>query len=129
MSTVIDWHMTDERIKEVFKALMEQGPSWENGQCRYRTSDGKKCAVGMVLPDSCYNPDDEGEYVGSLKFALVERGATVGCSDDDLKLLGKMQNAHDTAARRSVKGRDFKLDLVGMWKYHNLPLPDEFQST
>jgi hypothetical protein len=29
-------------------------------KCRYRTSDGKKCAIGLIIPDDKYIPEAEG---------------------------------------------------------------------
>ncbi len=31
-----------------------------NGECRYRTKDGLKCAIGELIPDDKYDPDFEG---------------------------------------------------------------------
>lgn len=47
-----------EHIKKEFK-----GKSYKINQmnCMYRGPDGKKCAVGMFIPDDAYNPNMEGK--------------------------------------------------------------------
>lgn len=44
----------------------------EGGQGRYRTSDGRKCAVGCLIDDEHYDPEwDTGEYSGGVNSLLV----------------------------------------------------------
>lgn len=49
-----------ETFDKVVNGLRKQGcRSLKNGRCRYRGDNGRKCAVGMVIPDEDYNPDME----------------------------------------------------------------------
>lgn len=38
--------------------------------CRYRASDGTRCAVGVLIPDEVYDSEMEGQDVGSLLLGL-----------------------------------------------------------
>jgi len=63
------------------------------GMCLYRTKDGKKCAVGALIPDALYSPRIEGytvhrlidEYPGIYNLFI----------DVDYNLLRHMQSIHD----------------------------------
>ncbi len=63
----------------------------ELGECRYRTPDGQKCAIGILISDDKYSSDMEGgnisclirEYSLQLPEWLTQKQAT------------ELQNVHD----------------------------------
>ena len=60
-------------------------------RCRYRTEDGRECAVGALIPDSEFSERLEGVlagYIGSKVPALA---------DVDGAMLGAVQEEHDFA--------------------------------
>lgn len=62
----------------------------KSNRCRYRTSDGRKCAVGRHIPDDKYNINIESypirEVMERLPIEIQELGD---------KFLLKMQGLHD----------------------------------
>jgi hypothetical protein len=110
----------------VVKALIEQGrpaaqfvpdesrgaggPETYKVQCRYRTSDGDKCAGGQVLPDEDYSPSMEGYGVSQILNVPHDmpgdvRGAKrLGENATWRKypeLVTALQVAHDNSAQRA----------------------------
>lgn len=68
------------------KAMADYGDS-----CMYRAPDGRRCAIGCLIPDEMYNPDFEGEGIDGLPWALREYLG--GVDNDDI--LQELQNVHD----------------------------------
>jgi len=72
------------------------------GTCLYRTEDGLKCAVGILIPDSEYEPwmDTAGSILEVLKTAQRENRMTPVLSglQEHSQLLIRLQEAHDHAA-------------------------------
>jgi hypothetical protein len=67
----------------------DSGPEFE---CRYRTPQGAKCAVGVLLPDEVYDPTMEGSSVQGI----CERGFQVPLwMASTLSLLMDLQQVHD----------------------------------
>ena len=63
------------------------------GLCVYRSSNGRKCAVGCLISDDRYSPSLEGqslevEFANELKAILEEEG-------HDLNLVRQLQAIHD----------------------------------
>lgn len=87
-----------DRLQALFdKALTgirQQGGFAVNGTlgCAYRTRDGRKCAVGHLIPDEIYKPDMEG-HGADVVWERVSPGAT----NKELCLVTKLQGAHDTS--------------------------------
>lgn len=66
-----------------------------SGECMYRTSDGKTCAVGCLITDEAYNDCFENFTMshGRVHRALHESGIEV---DEDLEdMLRELQVIHD----------------------------------
>ena len=64
------------------------------GLCRYRAANGRRCAVGCLIPDDKYSPSLEGqsldlESAGELRRVLEEEG-------HDVNLVRQLQVIHDT---------------------------------
>lgn len=58
-----------EFVQQTAEKLLAQGDyaatELNNGGCEYRTKDGRKCAIGVWIPDELYDPKMEGIYIGS----------------------------------------------------------------
>lgn len=84
-----------EKVKAfILDKLIEQAkPSYnENeGQCRYHTDDGLKCAIGHILTDKDYKSKFEGDNA-----SIVCDKLKLKISQNKLHFLDKLQNAHDT---------------------------------
>lgn len=72
--------------KQGCKAMVETG-------CRYRTPNGQKCAIGILMPDELYQPTMESTMVGYLltQYTLVREHL----DHVDLALLEALQSVHD----------------------------------
>lgn len=60
--------------------------------CRYRTQDGKKCAIGCLIPDELYDQRMEGCSVSGLvgaKFLLPS------FFNENIHFLDNLQRVHD----------------------------------
>lgn len=64
-----------------------------DGSCVYRGPNGEKCAAGVNIPDSEYNPQFEGKSILSVlpKIPHLEGLNPYKCE--------RIQGAHDSAAR------------------------------
>lgn len=61
--------------------------------CAYRGHGGTMCAIGVLIPDSVYHPDLEGEGIGLLPRKVQRAiGATTG---GDINFLADLQLIHD----------------------------------
>jgi hypothetical protein len=84
--------------------------------CAYRTSDGLKCAVGVLLPDELYVPVMENNSV----YSLIRSFHVPSWFHDHQSLLMRLQEAHDRPASWWTTGdmrgylgdvaREFSLD-------------------
>lgn len=66
--------------------------------CRYRAADGRRCAIGFILPDELYCERLEGLAVNDLAHTLnsIERGRRFAALlYRDLELLTVLQRMHD----------------------------------
>jgi hypothetical protein len=59
--------------------------------CRYRGDDGRRCAVGWLIPDELYTEEMEGEAADGVAdlLGVTDRALVV--------LLEDMQDTHDTS--------------------------------
>lgn len=64
--------------------------------CLYRTSTGKSCAAGQIIPDEIYSPDFENLSIGCVCAVSSEIATIIG---ENLALVSALQGAHDTAAK------------------------------
>lgn len=74
--------------------------------CSYRMHDGRRCAVGLILPDSVYEVRMEGNTVEALvkdgyikDLSWVPDGMT-------LKDLGRVQSIHDSLSGYDTWGHE-----------------------
>ena len=63
------------------------------GQCLYRAPDGRKCAIGALIPDNIYSPLMEHKSVDGLatSFPIIKRFFR----GIDFELLFELQVIHD----------------------------------
>ena len=61
--------------------------------CAYRTPDGKKCFIGVLIPDSKYNPriENKGVFAEDIKALLP-----FSLNAKEHKFLGDLQQIHDS---------------------------------
>ncbi len=64
------------------------------GLCLYRAANGRRCAVGCLIPDGKYSPSLEGQSLeletsGELRAILEDEG-------HDVNLVRQLQMIHDT---------------------------------
>lgn len=58
--------------------------------CRYKTEDGKKCAVGKYIPDELYDPSFEGNGIDYV-YETIRKSLPV----DDYDFWDQLQFMHD----------------------------------
>jgi hypothetical protein len=95
-------------ITEHLKA--QNGPARNGSECVYRSTEGKKCAVGAIIPDAEYHPGIEGatlldllcqervytSCVRASKAADLEKVLTKsGVNPEDYDFLYHLQSLHD----------------------------------
>ena len=65
--------------------------------CKYRNSDGLRCAIGALIPDAVYRKEMEGQAIDRLLINKRDRFPQL-CKlfeGIDEQLLSDMQNIHD----------------------------------
>lgn len=91
------------------------------GNCRYRTGDGRKCAVGALIPDDAYSPNFENKSAEALFVNYPEMMRSAGLTPGGPAFLMALQSAHDGAMqgvkvltslskRLAEVAADYKLD-------------------
>lgn len=110
--------------------------------CRYRTSDGRKCIVGVSIPEDLYSPylegvgaqvfnnDDAMEYVTAAQAAAAVRVQPL-FEGLHFNALSEFQTVHDNLARsRNWTEEDipelqeaFKRDLIQFATKWDLQIP------
>ena len=91
--------MTRQEIfeKVVAHFAVQRAASIEYKACMYRTYDGRKCAVGALIPDDAYTPDCESTSVYVLFRAFPDMMQAAGLRREDADFLRDLQCAHDNA--------------------------------
>lgn len=98
--------MTRQEMYSKAKAVInaQGGPSinFDTGQCMYRGPDGRKCAVGALIPDEEYSPAIEGAGIMGRAATYTGNAHTVPAfiremPIEDLYFLQRLQQAHDQA--------------------------------
>ena len=79
----------------VVEHLFKQGrPAYDGNQgCRYRTHDGLRCAVGVLIPDDLYDPAFETNIAATVIQELFD--ADLADWREHKYLLNALQLAHD----------------------------------
>jgi hypothetical protein len=68
----------------------------EGWVCDYRSPDGRKCAVGLIIPDEDYRPDFEGRGASFIVTDFLPGILPEGMRPDELYVV---QGIHDMTAR------------------------------
>jgi hypothetical protein len=91
-----------------------------NGQCRYRTTDGLRCAVGCLIPEDEYDEHIEESTLNDLinqkrphLSPTLER--LIYSSDKSYNLLSDLQLLHDES-----NSRNWESNLKELAKTYNL---------
>jgi hypothetical protein len=94
----------DKAVKGI---ILQGGPSREDGGtgCLYRGPDGKKCAIGYLIPDELYDPDMEGRGMSTHAFAKFAK--ILHWNADDIEFLSGLQETHDNASMSHYFINDF----------------------
>lgn len=101
-----------EAMRRYFAAKgSEEAAAYEGNGCKYRTEDGRCCAVGCLIPPALYTPefDARGEgaenAVGSVfGFLYKDTGPVaavadfLGINDENVRAWSTLQGAHDDVA-------------------------------
>ena len=92
------------------RGIIAQGGFAVRGEsCRYRMSDGKKCAAGQLIPDEHYDPKIEGY--------AIDRAPGIDLRPADLIM--ELQDAHDFNAS-SANWEGWKSMLIRVAQEHKL---------
>jgi hypothetical protein len=97
-------------FKKIVGGLLKQGTQSMDrteSTCKYRGTNGMRCAIGMIISDSAYKRSLEGSTIMStdntrkskLIKALVDSGIDVS-TPADIEFLAEMQEIHDSAYGR-----------------------------
>jgi hypothetical protein len=92
----------------------------QTGQCSYRTNNGKKCAIGWLIPDELYSPDFEGCNLDDAAVLAAVRPAVVDGSEE-YKMLFALQSGHDAAYDKG----EMKSSLAFVAEYWKLTIPTD----
>ena len=92
--------MTRQEIfdKVVAHFAVQREAAAEYGTCMYRTPDGRKCAIGALIPDEVYSQRLEDKSVGTLLLEFPDIMMASGLSDGDSWFLCDLQAVHDSNA-------------------------------
>ena len=101
--------------------VVEGGQKSKNEDtCLFRGPGGRKCAVGVLIPDSVYSPDMEEQNEETLKRVGRVYGVPIG-------FLFALQAAHDKACEEDFKD-EIKQNLLDLALEYDLdvslPEPD-----
>ena len=106
------------------------GPDLGAG-CRYRGPDGKRCALGYMIPDEIYNKNLEGKGPGLLPksfcdfwgidwtLQVLHRTGEIINQNRDIEFLSRLQMVHDNPDECSMQVR-----LVEFARIHKLTVPE-----
>lgn len=83
-----------EIFEMVAKHLFQQKERSMDGKCLYRGPNGKKCAIGILIPDEKYDPDMEGKCSYQLKEYEYDLDPAI-FNTENTAFLDQLQRAHD----------------------------------
>lgn len=100
------------KIRQYFETATERAWDDKAQNCRFRTSDGRKCVVGSLIPDELYDErievDPDPRKDDSSAEVLKEVLTKAGVPDDNRTetFLVDCQNLHDNPASWKKYGFD-----------------------
>ena len=110
-------YVSNHLVKQGAKSVLEnhEDVDYEGNWCAYRGSNGRMCAVGVLIPDEMYSPQLEDKTVSKLLNdeafydAFVEHLESTFPSSDKTsfyelnKVLSGLQDIHDNSDPKSWK--------------------------
>lgn len=117
----MDKEALQQAFDKAYLGLKAQGfeRSYGNDICLYRGPDGKKCALGHLIPDDQYRHDMEAKSVHTINN-LFPNALPEGLRDlDGRRALNALQRCHDFA----VDAADMRDRLVHFAEMHDLTVP------
>ena len=119
----MDKEALQQAFNKAYLGLKAQGfeRSHKGGSgCRYRGPDGKKCAIGHMIPDEHYRPEMEGGSVCFIAESYPE-ALPVGLRGIPAQhALHRLQRCHDQASNPE----DMKRRLVNYAEDWELTVPE-----
>lgn len=88
--------------------------------CKYRDYDGRKCAIGWLIPDDKYNAGLEGCAASTGTPRAAELRASAGLVDVNPDFIRALQRAHDEGRTPKIM-REYLIEVARSFK---LRLPD-----
>lgn len=112
---------------QAYNGVVAQGGQSSDtvGRCMYRGPEGRKCAVGHLLPDELYRPNMEGTTVdyGATVLKASLRQVGIDLDDKPTKLLViRMQAIHDDTSEGNFL-EEFKQAMQALATENNLKVP------
>jgi hypothetical protein len=121
--------------KDWFEALVQasrdgQFPSRDPDRgCRYRCEDGRRCAIGFLIPDEQYSPELEG--TGCRALMKLNPGLLPPWLNPETGTM--VQSIHDRMAYKIGHGglggwdhSQFVRDLLDVPLFAGMPLPEDW---
>lgn len=92
--------MDKQKVFNVVKThLLAQNAKAQDADklCVYRAPNGRKCAIGALIPDDKYEPIMEGQPLSSFRIrnALEAEYGKINDMGNDLSLLSSLMDVHD----------------------------------
>lgn len=118
----MDKEALQQAFDKAYLGLKAQGfeRSHENEVCLYRGPDGKKCALGHLIPDDQYRHDMEGRGVGWILRNFPEALPLELHNDRTMRDLRRLQQCHDlSGSPEAMKAR-----LHQYAEVHGLTVPE-----
>lgn len=97
----------------------------ERETCQYRAPDGKKCAMGHLIPDENY--EEHWDRQGFMAFRLVEDGCILA-NKGQTDLFRSLQSAHDdcTSVNYKTGKREILKDAPRMMERNLAEVADKY---
>lgn len=98
------------------------------GGCRYRADNGKRCALGHLIPDDQYSVEIEGGFSAAAR--IVVPGLSAMVDRDGWNFLSELQEAHDNARTKNEFGEQIddpesmKANLAALAAKYHLDVPE-----
>lgn len=114
-----------ETFDLVLDGMRKQGrPSFDGVNCRYRSDDGCKCAVGLLIPGDAYDPEMEDQFLVHRDYATI-RGQILlmdALEGHEISILRPVQMAHDKACltSRGPFMAEFEANMARIAEFHGL---------
>ena len=110
-------------FNRVWRHIIKQGgPAMDGNTCAYRAKNGRKCGIGVLIPDDMYEKQIEGMTVCNLEEPFLKK-CRLPAADDDMFFLRKIQSCHDQACDYPDFIGTFKKEMRYVAKKYKLTVP------